>query len=487
MFRAIVLRSWIESNNLEDGVCMTGTISTLAFFAVILLFYYRIPQKFRWVLLLTGSAVFYGASDWKMLFLIGASIGISYISAEKIEQAEHKKEKRFWLTGCIGLLLAVLFLFKYFNFFIDSVNQLLGMAGLGSVSLVLHLTVPLGLSYYTFKLISYLADVYKGKIPAEKHFGYFALYVSFFPQILCGPIERAEKFLPQLREGCTYDEKNMAEGLERIIFGMFKKLVIADRLALYVSTVFEAALDYPGLASVMAAFFYSIQIYCDFSGYSEMAIGMAQMFGIRTGENFSYPYFSRGIKEFWNRWHISLSSWLRDYIYIPLGGNRKGKARKHLNTMITFLVSGLWHGSSWNFVFWGFLHGIWNMCSVPKQKETPWLRQMGQMLVTFCGVTLTWIFFRAKDLGTAMTMLRHGVCGFGLSVDQITASLLPFTGDNTCAAFFLIACLLILFLAVYEWRRVRGKGTSDGWIAVMLLLTLFLGQFGSSSFLYGQF
>lgn len=465
---------------------MTGTISTLAFFAIILAVYYFLPFRCRWMLLLAGSMVFYAASDWKMLFLIAASIGLSYAAGRKLEHTEGR-EKKLWLTVTIGSLLAVLFLFKYFNFFLQSVNALLDLAGLGSVSLVLNLTVPLGLSYYTFKLLSYVIDVSKGKLPAERHFGYFALYVSFFPQILCGPIQRAESFLLQLKEGCRYDEKLMAEGLERIVIGMFKKLVIADRLAVYVNTVFDAPLSYPGLAAFMAAFFYSVQIYCDFSGYSDLAIGMAQMFGIHTEENFRYPYFSRGIKEFWNRWHISLSSWLRDYIYIPLGGNRKGKIRKHVNTLITFLVSGLWHGSSWNFVFWGLLHGIWNIFSVKKEKEASLFRQLWQILVTFCGVTVTWIFFRAKDLGTAVAMLKHSVTGFGISIDQITASLLPFTGDNTCAAYFLIACLLILFQFVFECRRVQGKGRSYGWIAAMFLLTLLLGQFGSSSFLYGQF
>lgn len=465
---------------------MMGTISTLAFFAVILLIYYKIPRKFRWGLLLVGSVVFYAAVDWKMLFLIAVSILGSYVTALKLEHADAKK-KKILLTGCIGILLAVLFLFKYFNFFIESVNAILYLSGIGTVSLVLNLTVPLGLSYYTFKLISYVVDVSKGKIPAEKHLGYFALYVSFFPQILCGPIERAENFLPQLREGCVYEEKLMTEGLERIIIGMFKKLVIADRLAVYVNTVFDAPLSYPGMASILAAFFYSIQIYCDFSGYSDMAIGMAQMLGIHTRENFRYPYFSRGIKEFWNRWHISLSSWLRDYIYIPLGGNRKGKLRKHFNTLAVFLASGLWHGSSWNFVLWGFFHGLWNMFSWKKEKEVSFLKQLWQMIVTFCGVTVTWIFFRAKDLSMAVIMLKHCVTGFGISIDRITASLLPFTGDNTCAAYFLIACLLILFQAVYEWRRFHRKGKSGGWIAAMLFMILFLGQFGSSSFLYGQF
>ena len=218
-----------------------------------------------------------------------------------------------------------------------------------------------------------------------------------------------------------------------------------------------------------------------------MAIGMAQMLGIRTRENFRYPYFSRSIKEFWTRWHISLSSWLRDYIYIPLGGNRKGKLRKQLNTLAVFLVSGIWHGSSMSFVFWGALHGFWNMISTPKKEDAPVWRQILEVLVTFLGVTFTWIFFRAKDLATAVTMIKQMILEFGISIDQITASLLPFTGDNTCAAHFLIICLLILFQAVFEWRRTRGKGTSYGWLAAMLAITLLLGKFGSSSFLYGQF
>lgn len=466
---------------------MTGTMSTLGFFAIILVIYYILPINLRWGLLLAASGVFYASADWRMLVLIGGSIVLSYAAGLKIERARTDKEKRVWLTMCIFLLTAVLFVFKYFNFFTQSVNSLLGLAGLESRSFVLKLTVPLGISYYTFKLISYLVDIYRRKIPAERHLGYFALYVSFFPQILCGPIERAGYFLPQLKEGCRFEENLFADGIERLIIGLFKKLVIADRLAGYVSTVFVTPLNYPALASIMAVFFYSIQIYCDFSGYSDLAIGMAQMFGIRTKENFSYPYFSKNIKEFWKRWHISLSSWLRDYVYIPLGGSRKGKLRTKLNLMITFLVSGLWHGSSWSFVFWGGLHGLWNMISSPKKEQVPLWRQILQTLLTFCGVTLTWIFFRAETLTAALVMIKHGVLDFGVSIAQITASLLPFTGDNTCAAYFLIICLLILFLAVFEWRRSQGKGTSMAWMAIMLAVTLLLGKFGDSSFLYGQF
>lgn len=461
---------------------MTGTMSTLSFFAIVLMIYYILPQRFRWGILLAASILFYAGADWKMLLLIGGSITVSYYAGLQIEKTQVVKQKRGWMTGCIVILTAVLILFKYFGFFADAVGKMLG-----ATSFVFNLVMPLGISYYTFKIISYLVDIYKGKIGAEKHFGYYALYVSFFPQIMCGPIERADHFIPQLKYGCKFDDQLAAEGLERIIIGLFKKLAIADRLSLYVGTVFDAPTAYPGLASIMAAAFYTVQIYCDFSGYSDMAIGMAQMLGIRTRENFKYPYFSRSIKEFWARWHISLSSWLKDYIYIPLGGNRKGKLRRNLNTMAVFLVSGIWHGSSMNFVFWGALHGFWNMISTFKKEDDPAWKQVLQVLITIFGVAFTWIFFRAKNLRTAAAMIKHMILGFGLSIDQITASLLPFTGDNTCAAYFLIICLLILFQIVFEWRRIRGKGTSYGWIGAMLALTLLLGQFGSSSFLYGQF
>lgn len=461
---------------------MTGTMGTLGFFAIVLVIYYMLPGKIRWGLLLAASVFFYASADWKMLFLIGGSIAVSYYAGLQIEKAEDRKKKRVWMTGCIVILVAILMVFKYFGFFAEAVGKMLD-----ATSFVFNLVMPLGISYYTFKIISYLADIYKGKIEAEKHFGYYALYVSFFPQILCGPIERADHFIPQLKYGCKFEDKLAAEGLERIIIGLFKKLAIADRLALYVGTVFDAPLNYPGLASIMAVGFYTVQIYCDFSGYSDMAIGMAQMLGIRTRENFRYPYFSRSIKEFWSRWHISLSGWLRDYIYIPLGGNRKGKMRKNLNTMAVFLVSGIWHGSSMNFIIWGALHGFWNMISTPKKSDDPAWKQVLQVLITIFWVAFTWIFFRAKDLAAAVTMIKHMIFGFGLSIDRITASLLPFTGDNTCAAYFLIICLLILFQVIFEWRRTKGKGKSYGWIAAMLAMTLLLGQFGSSSFLYGQF
>lgn len=466
---------------------MTGTINTIAFFVGILAVYYIVPVKLRWLLLLGGSAVFYASAGLKMSVLMAGSIVISYYTALKIDKAESEKIKKKWMTACIVFLVMILFVFKYFNFFIESINRLFALFGMGSTSFAFQLMIPLGISYYTFKMISYLVDVYEGKIEAEKHLGYYGLYVSFFPQILCGPIERAENFLPQIKKGCKFAEPLFTEGMERVVIGMFKKLVIADQLGTYVEKIFAAPMEYPGLASILAVAFYSIQIYCDFSGYSDMAIGMAKMLGIQTKENFWYPYFTKNIKEFWKCWHISLSSWLRDYVYIPLGGNRKGKLRAKVNLMITFLVSGLWHGSSWSFVFWGGLHGIWNILSNPSKEKQPGWKKVLQMIATFCGITFTWIFFRAASLSDAWTMIKHSIVDFSISKTTIYATILPVTGNNTCVSQFLMICILVLFLTIFEWRRSKGKGTAIGWFVVMFSAVLLLGQFGSSSFLYGQF
>lgn len=466
---------------------MTGIIETVCFFAVILAVYYLVPEKFRWMLLLAGSAAFYAFADWRMLFLFGGSIVLSYWAGLKMEGAATEKEKKGWMAGVIILLVFILFTFKYFNFFIETINDLLGIVGLGSAGFALQLVIPLGISYYTFKIISYLADIYQGKLEAEKHLGYYALYISFFPQILCGPIERAKDFLPQCHRGFRFQETLFSDGMERMIIGLFKKLVIADRLAGYVGTIFDMPMKYPALASILAACFYSIQIYCDFSGYSDMAIGMGQMLGIKTRENFDYPYFSKNIKEFWKRWHISLSSWLRDYIYIPLGGNRKGKLRQKINLMLTFLISGLWHGSSWNFVVWGVLHGIWNCISTPRKDELPIWRKVWQTLVTFSGVTVSWVFFRSIGPKAALRMIRHAVFDLQFSKAQIMEAITPLTGNDTCVAFFVLNILLIAFLGIFEWRKGKGKGNSMVWMALMFAGIILFGQFGNSSFLYGQF
>ena len=361
----------------------------------------------------------------------------------------------------------------------------------------LSLLLPLGISYYTFKIISYNADIFLGKREAEKGLsgcGAYLTYVLFFPQIVSGPIERSESFLAQLHAGPAYDAGLFAEGLQRIVLGLFKKMVIANRLSGYVDAVFAAPEAYPGLACVMAAFFYSFQLYCDFSGYSDIAIGMGNLLGIRSRENFACPYFSRGIKEFWSRWHISLSSWLKDYIYIPLGGSRVSSFWHGVNVLATFLVSGLWHGASWTYVIWGGIHGVWNLISRKKDPDRSLARRIWQTLVTFFGVTVGWVFFRAERFAGALAFLKHAVTGFSLSYADIQSSILPFTGDNTCAAYFLTACGFLFFLFLYERERVYGRtrGKEGAWLSVfwlafMMLSIVLFGVFGVSGFLYANF
>ncbi len=499
----------------------TNVIMTLCFLVGVLAVHYCLPPGRRWIWLLFTSYCFYMSVDARMALLLAGSTLWAWFTGLKLyhlseepgrgqagesgklsrEAEGGRKRRRGWLVAGILPLLGALFLFKYLNFFITSVAELLQLAGLGGSMRPLRLVMPMGISYYTFKLLSYLVDIYRGKLPAQRHPGYLAVYTSFFPQILSGPIERADVLLSQL-EKPVYRQELFAAGLQRIALGLFKKLVIANRLSAYVDLVFGNPADYPALAAWMAAFFYALQIYCDFSGYSDLALGMSDCMGIRCRENFSLPYFSTGIREFWGRWHMSLSSWLRDYVYIPLGGSRVSRVRKNVNVMTTFLVSGLWHGDSWTFLFWGGLHGLWNMAGKKETPKNAFVR-LRKTLVTFLGVSFCWIFFRAESVSGAFFFLKRMVTGFSLSYGEILASVLPFSGDNTCAALFLTVCLCILLLFFYELgeeKRRRGIGRQkdlawDGvrgpahpwWTALFLFVTLILGIFGNSSFLYAQF
>jgi D-alanyl-lipoteichoic acid acyltransferase DltB (MBOAT superfamily) len=407
----------------------------------------------------------------------------NYFIGKMIEDAQDVKKKKILVSLAVTLMLSQLAYFKYTNFALSLI-----MPWAGGTFEPLDIFLPAGISFFTFQSMNYVIDVYRGKLKACRSLLDFSFFVSFFPTLLAGPILRARDFLPQVRQPLNVTREMFGLGLWFIMIGLFKKAIISDYIGVnFVNRIFDDPSLYTGLENLLGIYGYALKLYCDFSGYSDMAIGIALWLGFHIPANFRSPYKSQSITEFWRRWHISLSSWLRDYLYISLGGNRKGKVRKHFNTLATFLVSGIWHGSTINFVLWGALHGLWNMVSVPKKKEDPVWKQILQTLVTFAGVTFTWLFFRAESLKIAVQMLKHSIFDFGISVAQITASLLPFTGDNTCAAHFLIICLLILFLAVFEWRKSHGKKTSYGWMAAMLAITLLLGKFGSSSFLYGQF
>jgi D-alanyl-lipoteichoic acid acyltransferase DltB (MBOAT superfamily) len=323
------------------------------FLPIVFIVYWALPHKCRWLLLLAASYYFYMSWNPKYVFLILFTTVISYSAARLLEIMESKKKKTWILAGTAVLCLGVLFLFKYFNFISESVTDFLSLFAIQLNPITLNLILPVGISFYTFQTLSYVIDVYKGDVQAEHHFGYYAVFISFFPQLVAGPIERTGNLLPQIKGEHKFDYDQAAYGLKLMAWGYFKKLAIADVVSVYVDAAYSSLGTCTGFDLLAAIFFFTIQIYCDFSGYSDIAIGTAKLLGIDLMTNFKSPYFSTSIKEFWSRWHISLSTWFRDYVYIPLGGNRCSKVKRDRNLLITFLTSGLWHGANWTYVVWG--------------------------------------------------------------------------------------------------------------------------------------
>jgi len=471
-----------------DGTFQNSILRLLIAFAVLTLLYYAVPKKVRLYFLLGANVLFYLLCDWRMFAILAAETVWTFFCGKKT--AGNKK----WLTAGIVPVVLALFGFKYFNFFIDSVNSLLTLFGIGASEMTLNLIIPLGISYYTFRIISYLADTYQQKYVPEKDFVAYAVYVSFFPHIISGPIERYDRFKTSVSDGLTFQSALAQKGFHRILLGLFMKAVIANRLADYVSSVFSAPADYPSLALWLAAFFYSVQLYCDFAGYSEIAIGFSNLLGFDTADNFRRPYLSQNIRDFWSRWHISLSTWLRDYIYIPLGGNRCSKLRRAFNVMVTFLVCGMWHGAGWNFLFWGGYHGVINILTPRGQekKKRGFFYRLFSTLLTFTLVMFGWIFFGASSFGAAFSYIRQMFFGLAFDTNAILYSVMPFTGDNTCVAFFLTVCLLILILLVYELVEenhpiARKPVILSIWQIFFLVSVVLYGVFGTSSFIYANF
>ena len=354
----------------------------------------------HWVLLL-ASYVFYGWWNWKCCFLMLGLTLVAYLSAG----AYARDGKKFHVVLGVVFPLLILGIFKYFNFFIDSFCDALGISRAGSLNILL----PVGISFYTFQSLSYTIDVYHGKIKAEKSFKNVALYIAFFPQLVAGPIVKAGEYIPQLYEDRNISLENFQAGIQFFALGLFKKIVVADNISTFVDAVYRSPAEFHALTVLLAVAAYSVQIYCDFSGYSDMAVGCAKCLGYDLSRNFNLPYISRNVTEFWKRWHISLSTWLMEYLYIPLGGNRKGKARRYINLLLTMLIGGLWHGAAWTFVVWGGLHGL-ALClhklfmgrpGYGKMRDNALVSALS-VLGTFCFVSLCWIFFRAGDFRTAM-------------------------------------------------------------------------------------
>lgn len=470
---------------------MESNILLFCVFALaVALIIYFIPQKFRLWGLLIANCAFYLLCSWQMSLILLSVILLTYVGTRWIASSEGRKKIALALTIVPSLLL--LFLAKYIGLISEFVISLMNLIGVKNVSEngIEALSI-LGLSYYVFKATSYAIDVYRGKYEAETSFVKVFVYISFFAHIICGPISRYDVYRENLQD-IGYHEESVVAGIRKIILGIFMKAVIADRLSLYVSNIYADYHSAPGLALWMAAIFYAIQLYCDFAGYSYVAIGFTNMLGIKCEVNFNKPYYSRTIKEFWNRWHISLSSWLRDYVYFTLGGNRCSKVRHFLNVMLTFLVSGIWHGAGLTFITWGLLHGLFVYLS-PRalSKAGNKVLVFGSVLVTFFISVLLWIFFRSESVHDACMFIWRMFTDIHFDMMSIQLSVLPFDNSNTCVAKLMVVLGFILTLGLKEWNDVFGVIRPKAWMRstwyIFMISSIFLfGKFGAG-FIYGNF
>ena len=485
-----------------------NSLHFLAFFPVVIGLYFALPARWRAPLLLVSSYYFY--LSWKPVYglLLAATTLLDYFSGVRMSRLASPTQRRPWLYLSLASNLSTLFIFKYFSFFRDTAVALAAALHVPLAAPTLALVLPVGVSFYTFQSVAYIVDVYQGKLQAEQNLGRFALFVAFWPQLVAGPIERGGQMLPQLRQPHGFDYGRVASGLRLMAWGMFKKVVIADRLALLANPVFDHPHRFEGPLLLLAVLAFTGQIYADFSGYTDLARGAARVLGYNLVLNFRQPYLAASVGDFWRRWHMSLSGWFRDYVYIPLGGSRAGKARTQLNVLIVFLLSGLWHGASWTFVSWGALHGTY---LVAESLTAPARAALGQRLglparprlqrllgtgLTLALVAYAWIFFRANTLPDAFYVASHLFRGWThLPTAQLPAALAGL--GRHYGAELLVAAAAVALLAAIDFRAERGSVAQwlASWPAAgrwagyagLLLAMLYFGVFGSSQFIYFQF
>jgi len=395
-----------------------NSFSFLTFFVVVTVLFFALPHALRWLLLLLASCFFYMCFVPIYILILAVTIIIDYVAAICIEDTSDSRKKELFLILSIVSLCVMLFVFKYFNFFNDNFAVLAAALQWNYPIEALRIALPIGLSFHTFQSLSYVIEVYRGRQKAERHFGIYALYVMYFPQLVAGPIERPQNMLHQFHERQYFDLSRLQDGLTLALWGLFKKVVVADSLAIYVDSIFNNSSHHNGATLLLATYCFAFQIYCDFSGYSDIARGVSRIYGIELMKNFDAPYFSTSISEFWTRWHISLSTWFRDYVYIPLGGNRVSLRRHPFNLMLVFLLSGFWHGANWTFIVWGALHGTYLIVERLWSTAREWLglaanekagviRTGLSMLLVFHLVLVAWVFFRASDVSTAFGIVRR--------------------------------------------------------------------------------
>ena len=488
-----------------------NSIQFLIFFPIVTILYFVLPHRFRWFLLLAASCYFYMVFKPVYILILGFTIVIDYFAGIFIEKSQGKQRK-FYLIMSLVANIGVLAIFKYYNFINLNFTWLLEGFDLKNPIPYLDILLPIGLSFHTFQAMSYTIEVYRDNQKAEYHFGIYALYVMFYPQLVAGPIERPQNVIHQFYEEHSFDYQRVTDGLKLMAWGMFKKVVIADRLAVMVDVVYKDPYQHKGLPLLVATACFSIQIFCDFSGYSDIALGSAQVMGFKLMKNFDRPYFSKTISEFWRRWHISLSSWFRDYLYFPLGGNRVSKWRREYNLFIVFLISGIWHGASWTYVIWGAIHGFYLVFANQTERfrnkvvdasgirKLPTLYKIIQIITIFCLTSFAWIFFRVMKVQDAFYIIQSMFTGLGEQLRQIGNKTFieknVFLGQGA-TNFAMVIFALIVMEIVHLNQRGRSlrevlhhKPILFRWILYygIVLAILFLGMYDKpAQFIYFQF
>ncbi len=485
-----------------------NSLSFLVFFPIVFILYYTIKPAYRTILLLVASCYFYMSFVPVYILILLALITLDYFVAQKIAVSEEKKERVYYLLISIGGSLGILFLFKYFNFFNESVASLATALHWNYSPWLLSFALPLGLSFHVFQSLSYVIEVYKKKYVPERNFFVYSLYVLFFPQLVAGPIERPQHLLPQLHLKHSFDKRKVRQGLEQMLWGFFKKIVIADQVAQIINPLYA---DLPTESSLLIAIaiLFSYQLYCDFSGYSDIAIGSAKMLGYDLTINFNRPYAARTLSDFWRRWHISLSSWLRDYLYYPLalGWGKKTKMKLYGSLFVTFVLIGLWHGANWTFVVFGAIHGIYLVFELMTEKIRKKIRailfldrhekihHLFQVLIVFCLASISFIFFRSETMSKAWWFINHMFTwpSFSFMRHELLGSLTAHVGNIV----FIVVVLSIIIMEVIQYIQSKKstlfifddkpKYIRYGWYYSLSLLILLFGYFGGESFIYFQF
>lgn len=464
-----------------------NSLHFLFFFPITCIIYYLLPTvRMRNFFLLVASYYFYMNWNASYALLLLTSTFITYVAAIRIEKVPSTKQKKAYLIASLVTNLSILFFFKYYNFAISTINEILFPLNNGQFLPPMHLLLPVGISFYIFQALGYSIDVYRGHTKSERDFLTYALFVSFFPQLVAGPIERSTHLLPQFKEKHKFSHNLAMEGIRLMVWGFFLKLVLADRCSLYVDSIYNNLEEHNGGSYLLAAILFTFQIYGDFSGYSLIAIGAARVMGFHLMDNFRRPYLATSVTEFWHRWHISLSTWFKDYVYIPLGGNRVSQWKNYLNIMVTFTISGIWHGANWTFIAWGALHGLLQ-CAEKKigwaKREWKGTSRVCHMMLTFSMVCLTWIIFRANSLKEAVSVIQGIITHPGAPYVQMA----DFIAIGI--ALFIVACREV----AEEWHTGIRVSDSQSWVVRHLYITtmiayiILFGVLNGDQFIYFQF